>query len=107
MSAQGRQKRVGALSGNDLFGDLRSQGLYIRLIGDLRVGHDSRGVRVDEDDGETRRPQRFTRLCTRIVELGGLPDNDGAASEDKDFFEVVAFGHRLKTITRIKMHGAL
>ena len=93
LPAQRRQERVGLLGLDNSFGKLERQRLDIRFVRHLRVGHDGRGVRVDEDHLKARPPQRLAGLRARIVELGGLAYHDGAGAENQDFMDVRAFGH--------------
>ena len=67
---------------------------YVR-DGELRVGHDRRRVRVDEDDVEPLFAQRLRALRAGVVELAGLPDDDGARADEEDALEVGAAGHGL------------
>ena len=55
--------------------DFRHQRLDIGAMGDLRVGHDSGRVGVDQDDPVPLRRQRPARLGARVVELACLPDD--------------------------------
>ena len=51
LAAHGRQQRVrAARAGDDLLDDLRRDRLDIGGVGQLRIGHDRRRVRVDQDD---------------------------------------------------------
>ncbi|SIJ53860.1 Uncharacterised protein [Mycobacteroides abscessus subsp. abscessus] len=52
LPAEGRQDRVGALLGDDRLDDVGVDGLDVGGVGDVGVGHDRRGVGVDEDDAQ-------------------------------------------------------
>ena len=60
----------------------------------LRVGHDRRGVRVDEDDVVALFAERLGALRAGVVELAGLPDDDRARTHEKNALEVAPAGHR-------------
>ena len=62
-------------------------------VGQLRVGHDRRRVRVHEDDPVALLAQRLARLRARVVELARLPDDDRAGADDQDRLDVGAFRH--------------
>ena len=71
------------------------QGLDVRAIGQLRIGHDRRRVAVDEDHFEAFRAERLAGLAARIVELARLPDDDRTGADDEHALEVCAFWHQL------------
>ena len=78
---------------SDNFGSDRfniSRAIFADHIG---VGHDRRGVGIDEDDAIALLAQRLTRLRPRIIKLARLPDNDGACADDQDGLDVSSFGH--------------
>jgi hypothetical protein len=58
--------------------ELRRDRLDVRPIRELRIGHDRGRIGVDEDDLIPLFLQRLRRLRSRIIELGGLPDDDRA-----------------------------
>src|SRR5690606_10234970 len=59
----------------------------------FRVGHDRGRVAVDQDGAEPFGLERLARLGAGIVELAGLPDDDGAGADDEDAFYVCTLGH--------------
>ena len=67
--------------------------LDIGAVGELRVGHDRRGIRVDQDQAQTFLAQRLERLRARIVELAGLPDHDRSRADQQYRFEIFAQRH--------------
>ena len=93
LAAERRQQRVGALALDDLRDRARQQRLDVGRVGELRVGHDRRRVRVDEDDLVALLLQDLARLHAGVVELGRLADDDRAGAEDQDLVEVVAARH--------------
>ena len=66
---------------------------YVRSR-ELRVGHDRRRVRVDEDDLVALLAERLGALRPGVVELAGLADDDRPGADDEDLLEVVAARHR-------------
>ena len=62
-------------------------------VGALRVSHDGRRIGVHQDDPIALFFQSLTRLSSRIIELAGLTDDDGAGTDDEDAVEVGTLGH--------------
>jgi hypothetical protein len=79
LAAHGGQERVGAFLGDDLGDDLRRDGLDVGGVRELRVGHDGRGVGVDQDDAVALLAQRLAGLGAGIVELAACPITMGPA----------------------------
>ena len=46
------------------------------------------GFELDEDGGDSLLAHGLAGLRASVVELGGLPDDDRAGTDDQDFFEV-------------------
>ena len=84
LPAERRQQRVGTLLLDDRRHSLDVQGLDVRRVGPLGVGHDRRRVRVDEHDAIALGPQDAAGLRARVVELACLPDADRARADDQD-----------------------
>ena len=78
--------------------DARERGQVERL--DVRprreggVGHDRRRVTVDEHDLVALVEEDLAGLRAGVVELAGLPDDDGPRADDEDLVEVVAARHQ-------------
>ena len=58
------------------------------------VGHDRRRVAVDEHDLVALLEEDLAGLRAGVVELAGLPDDDGPGADDEDLVEVVAARHQ-------------
>ena len=93
LPAHRREHRVGLLDLDDLLDRLRRQLLEVDLVGHDRVGHDRGRVRVDEDDAVAFFAEGLRGLAAGVVELAGLPDDDGAAADEEDLVDVGTFGH--------------
>lgn len=93
LPAQRGQNRVRLLLLDDLLHELRRQRLQIRRVGQFRVGHDGRRVGIDQNDAVALVFQRLERLGAGIVELGCLPNLDGAAAENQDGLEISTLRH--------------
>ena len=93
LAAHGGEDRIGPLALDDLLHDFGGDRFDVGPVGHVRVGHDGRGVGVDEDDLEPLLAQRLARLGTRIVEFARLPDDDGSAADDEYFMYVGSFRH--------------
>ena len=93
LSAQPRDDGVGALEADDLGDVFQRQRLHVDFVRDVRVGHDGSGVRVGEDHLVTLLLEREARLRTRIVELGGLSDDDGTRTDDQNLLDISSPRH--------------
>ena len=93
LATHGRQQGVGALFLDDLGDDFGGDRLNIGRIGQTGVGHDRRGVRVHQNDAVAFFAQRLTGLCTGIVELTRLPDDNRARADDHDGTDIGSFRH--------------
>ncbi len=93
LPAEGGQERVGPFDLDDLLDDAGGDRLDVGPVGHLRVGHDGRRVRVDQDDLEPLFPERLARLSARIVELARLADDDRTGAQDQDLLDVGSLRH--------------
>jgi carbamoyl-phosphate synthase large subunit len=85
---------VGPLALDDRRQHLPRERFDVGGIGEVRVGHDRRRVRVGEDDAVPLFAQDATGLGAGVVELAGLTDDDRAGADDEDRVEVGALGHQ-------------
>src|SRR3972149_324829 len=67
--------------------------LDVGSIGQLGIRHDGRRIRVDQDDLIALFLERLDRLGPRVVELGGLANDDGPRADDEDGLEISSLGH--------------
>ena len=93
LAAEVREKRVRAFLLDNPFDGRNGQRFDIRRVGHHGVGHNRRGVGVDQHDLITEFAQGLARLSSRVVELARLTDDDGAGTDNEDFLYVVATGH--------------
>ena len=84
---------VGALIAQNLGDVFQGQRLHIDLVGDLGVGHDGGGVRVDQHYLIALFLQGETGLGAGVVKLGRLPDDDGTRADDQNLFDIRTFSH--------------
>ena len=49
------------------------------------VGHERRGIRIDKDNAQALLFESFARLRARVIEFGGLPDNDRPRTDNHNF----------------------
>ena len=97
LTAERRQERVGALALEDGRDALEVERLDVRAVGEARVGHDRRRVRVDDDRAVALLAQHLQRLTAGVVELAGLPDHDRPGADDADRIDVVAARHYVRS----------
>jgi hypothetical protein len=93
LASERRQQSVWALAlehGRDPF---EVQRLDVRPVREARVGHDRRGVRVDDDRPVPVLAQHLERLAARVVELARLADHDRPRADDADRLEIPARRH--------------
>ena len=93
LTPEGRKERVGPLAAQHRGDALEVERLDVGAVGEARVGHDRRRVRVADDRPEALLAQNLERLAARVVELAGLPDDDRSGPDDADRLDVRAPGH--------------
>ena len=87
------QQRVGAFLLDDLGNDFGGDRFDIGGIGKAGIGHDRGRVGVHQDHPVALFAQRLAGLCAGIVELAGLPDDDGPGTDDEDGLDVGSLRH--------------
>ena len=100
-SASGRSRSMILLE------HLDGERLDVGAVGELRIGHDRRRVRVDEDDLVALLLERLDALGAGVVELAGLPDDDRARADQHDVLDVVASGHGFLRSVRFLLQAFL
>ena len=69
-----------ALDANDLFEIFARERLDVSAVGGLGIGHDGGRVRVGKHNFKALGLERLAGLRARVVELGGLSDDDGSGA---------------------------
>ena len=64
------------------------------MVGDIRIGHDRRGVGVHQHDLDAFLLQRFAGLRARVVKLRRLANHDRTGADDQDLLDA-----------RVQRHG--
>ena len=85
LAAETGEETVGLLLFDDALDGGQRERLEINFVREGLVGHDRRGVGVDEHDVHARVVQHAARLRAGIVEFRCLPDHDRAGADDQDF----------------------
>jgi len=93
LPAHGGQHRLGPLARDDLGHVLGGEGLDVRAVRHLRVGHDGGRVAVHQHDLEPLLAQGLAGLGARVVELAGLADHDRPRADEEDLADVGALRH--------------
>ena len=93
LASDRRQDRVRALPFDDPLQELEGERLDVRRVGQLRIRHDRRRIRVDQNDAIPLALERADGLRARVVELAGLADDDRPRADDEDAGDVGAPGH--------------
>ena len=93
LTTQVGKKRIGALLGDDALDALDVERLDIDRICRIRIGHDGRGIRVDQNDLIPKATKGLAGLGPGIVEFASLADDDGARSDDEDFLDIGSLCH--------------
>lgn len=97
MSAHVGQKCIRTLFFDDLFDDRSRDGFDVGARCHCGVGHDGRRIRIHEDDLVSILHEHLARLGTRVIELAGLPDDDGAAADDENLLYIVSTWHQARS----------
>ena len=88
------QERVRALAPEHVGDALEVERLDVRPVGEPRVGHDRRRVRVDDDRPVAVLAQHLERLAAGVVELARLADHDRAGADHADRADVAPGRHQ-------------
>ena len=85
LAAETGEETVGLFLFNNALDGGQRERLEINFVREGLVGHDGRGVGVDEHDVHARVVQHAARLRAGIVKLRRLTDHDRAGADDHDF----------------------
>lgn len=81
------------LLSQDLFNVFRFNWLYVCVVGKLGVGHNCCRVGVHQGYAEAFFAENSAGLCTGIVELAGLTDDDWAGTDNQNVVNICALRH--------------
>ena len=93
LSADAGEQRVGPLHSENVGGKFGGQGFHIDLVRNGGVGHDGGRVGVGQKNLVALLLQGQACLGTGVVELGGLPDDNGAGADDQNAADVGSLRH--------------
>ncbi len=88
-----RARRQFPLDADNLFQIFERHRLDVSAVGNLRVGHDGRRIRIRQHDFIALRLERLAGLRAGVIKLRRLADDDGPGAENQDLRDVSAFGH--------------
>ena len=88
-----RQNRIRLFFVDDALDYLPGNWLDVGDVRHLGVGHDGRGVAIDQNDFVTFFAQCLTGLCAGIIELARLTNDDRAGTDDQDALYIVTLRH--------------
>ena len=94
LAAEGCEHRIGTLPLQDLAEEVGGERFDVRAIGEVRVRHDRRRIRVRKNHAVALTAQHPTGLGSGIVEFAGLTDHDRARPDDEDGLNVVTARHQ-------------
>ena len=95
LSSHSWQQRIWPFGCDDRFKIFLRQRLDVRPVRSLRIRHDRRRIRIDEDYLIPFRTQRLASLRPRIVELAPLPDHNRPRANNQNLPNVSPFRHLL------------
>ena len=67
--------------------------LEVNVVRDDRIGHDGRGVGIDQGDFDALFLKAARSLASRVVKFARLSNDNRSASNDEDRLDAVVFGH--------------
>ena len=85
LPAHRRQQRIRPLAPDDRRQRVLGQRLDVRSVGKARIGHDRRGIAVDQHHLVAFFPQRLAGLRSRIIEFARLADHNRPGAHQQDF----------------------
>ena len=84
---------IGAFALDNFFDHFPVNRLNIGGVSHFRVSHDGRWVRVHQNHSITLFAKRLTCLCTRVVKLTGLTNDNRTCTKNQNAFYVSTFWH--------------
>ena len=84
-----RRSATSALDADNLFEIFVSEWLDVGAVGEIRIGHDRRRVRVRQHNFVALSLERLAGLRAGVVELRGLANDDRSGADDQNFRDVI------------------
>ena len=72
---------------------MRDDRFDVGRIHQAGVGHDGRGVAVEQHHSVALLLERLARLGSAVIEFAGLADDDGAGANQENGVEIGSFRH--------------
>ena len=91
LSPQVGKQGIGALFFNDLAEPLGVQGLNVGHVGGFRVGHNGRGIGIDQNNFVAELFQRLAGLSAGIVKFAGLSNDNWPGADYHYLMDVLSF----------------
>ncbi len=85
LAAECGEECIGPFLGDDFLHHFGCNRLDVGSVRDFRIGHDGGRVAIDQHHFVALFAQRLTGLGSGVVEFAGLPDDDGAGTDEHDF----------------------
>ncbi len=95
LSSDRRQKCIRFFPRDNFPEVFLGQRLDVGAMRELRVGHDGRRIRIDQNDLVPLRAQRLARLRAGVIELASLADNDRPRPNNQNLLYVFPLRHIL------------
>ena len=93
LSSKSRQHAVRLFFQDQLFNHIYCQWFNINTVCNVFIRHDRSRVRVEKNNLKSLFLQRTAGLCTCIVKLGSLSDDDRARTDHQYFFNIRILRH--------------
>ena len=90
LAAKGGEDGVWAFFLDDALDRLQGQRLDVDVVGHGFVGHDGSRIGIDQHNLIAEFSQCLARLCSRIIELTRLSDNDWTGTDNQYFVNVIS-----------------
>jgi hypothetical protein len=93
LATHSREKGIRPFPLDDGRHEFRCERLNVRTVGQFRICHDGRRIRVDQNDLVAFLAQRLASLCAGVVEFARLADNDRTGADDQNFVDIRTLRH--------------
>ena len=93
LAAEIGKERIRSFFGDDLFHALCIKRFDIGDVRHLGIRHDRGGIGIDKNDLITKTVESLAGLCSGIIKLTCLADDDGARADDQDLMDISTLCH--------------